>query len=475
MTTRKNIPVQSSKFENEGINFKFEPKACHSNFKIHSFVLAVLFSMFLASCSSDDDSKDDPEPVAYRRSLIIYMAAQNSLGYEDDEFYSASTIDSMDIYKGVGRTTDTSDNIFLFIDDDRLPRLYRLYRQGGRSQLRTMISKVFTWPDDACSTDPATLHEVLSYVGTNYPSQSYGLVMWSHGSGWQLSNNVQNTLKKTTVRSFGVDVGEGGDMESDTDKDDKMGVQMDIADMATAIARSGIYLDYIFFDACDMQGIEVAYELKDVTSYVIGSATVTSGYGAYYTNFIPEALMASYPISDENAIKIAHSYYYDTVENEKLQKYYDGIGNVNSVIKTSQLENLAAVTGQYISKAIKGRQSPDMSGVQRYSDSEVFYSPDQFDMGSALYRLLGDADYATWRAEADKCIIAHNASSKYMLYINDVQEVYATLDDPDHVVGVSMFVPQDIFDSPSYKKFPFNKQFRSTAWYKAANWVATGW
>ncbi|MBO4730931.1 MAG: hypothetical protein J5593_05600 [Bacteroidaceae bacterium] len=432
--------------------------------------------MLFASCSgSDSDSSDDPDDhqkETFRRSVIIYIAAQNSLGYLESGYTSASRLDSLEIMEGMGKFNSTRDNVFLFIDDNQRPRLSRIYRYGGGGQLRTMVSLEKRWSLDICSTDPATLKEVLSYVATNYPSESYGLILWSHGNGWQPSTNVQNTLPAT--KSFGIDVGGGGDMENDTDSRGRMGVQMDISDMATAIARSGIHLDYIFFDACNMQTIEVAYELKDVASYVIGSATSTSAYGAYYTDLIPQALFA-YPMNDANAIRMTSQYFFDATQNPSLKKYYGETGNVNSVIKTSELEHFAAVSGQYINKAITNRATIDTTGIQHYSDNYYFYSPNHYDMGCALGHILSDADYKAWRAEADKCILSHNATDKFILYYLNEQSYYATLNDPDHLVGVSMFIPQEMYDSNKYHKYPFNKQFQTTAWYKAANWAATGW
>ena len=446
---------------------------------IWKFTSTLLFfacsMMMFASCSgsSDSDSPDEPEQKeTYRRSVIIYIAAQNSLGYIESGYTSASRLDSLEIMEGMKNYNSTRDNVFLFIDDDQRPRLSRIYRYGGGGQLRTMVSLEKRWSLDVCSTDPATLHEVLSYVATNYPSESYGLILWSHGNGWVASTNVQNTLPAT--KSFGIDVGGGGDMENDTDARGRMGVQMDISDMATAISRSGIHLDYIFFDACEMQNIETAYELKDVASYVIGSATSTSAYGAYYTDLIPHGLFA-YPMNDANAIHLASQYYFDATQNVSLKDYYGDLGNVNSVIKTSELEHFAAVTGQYINKAITNRTTMDMTDVQHYSDNVYYYSPAHYDMGCALGRILSAEDYQAWRAEADKCILSHNATEKFIQYHLNGQTYYGILDDPDHMVGVSMFIPDERYDAEKYKKYPFNKQFQSTALYKAANWAATGW
>ena len=445
------------------------------------FTLALSLIMMLGSCSSSDDDNNgndgkEEHQQTYRRSVVIYLAAQNSLGYTEPGYASASLLDSLEIIRGIAQMSNTKDNIFLFIDDEQRPRLSRIYRYGGNGQTRTMVSLEKTWALDVNSADPATLNEVLKYVDAKFPSESYGLVLWSHGSGWQLSTHVQNTLESSKSRpySFGVDVGAAGNMEDDTDSRGRMGVQMDIADMATAIAKSGVHLDFIFFDACEMQDIEVAYELKDVTDYVIASATLTSAYGAEYTNFIPHALFA-YPFNDANAIKMASQYYFDAVSNESLRDYYGDMGNVNSVIKTSELENLAAVTGLYINKVITNRQSVDMEGVQHYGDNVHYYSPAHYDMGCVLGKLLSDADYQAWRAEADKCIIAHNASSKYLLCHLGNERIFAEVEDPDHMVGVSMFVPNEMYDSETYIKYPFNTQFQTTAWYAAAQWSKTGW
>ena len=64
----------------------------------------------------------------------------------------------------------TCHNVFLFIDDMKKPRLYRICRYRNN----TFYPKVLAWSTDLCSSDPATLRDLLKYVSTNYPSESYG-------------------------------------------------------------------------------------------------------------------------------------------------------------------------------------------------------------------------------------------------------------------------------------------------------------
>ena len=77
------------------------------------FLTKILFLslgiLALASCSSNDDDKDSPdEQQTYRRSVIIYLAAQNSLGYAEPGWASASYLDSLDIMKGVSKLSRCS-------------------------------------------------------------------------------------------------------------------------------------------------------------------------------------------------------------------------------------------------------------------------------------------------------------------------------------------------------------------------------
>ncbi len=427
-----------------------------------SYFLILIAAISLCACSSDNSEGGDDGPTTYRRSVIIYVAAQNSLGAA-----GAARLDSAEVYNGAILNSNSKDNVFLFIDDARLPRLYRIYKYKNR----TICDKIKVWPEDVCSSDPATLCDIIKSVGQQYPSESYGLVLWSHGSGWLASDNVVNTLKSRPF-SFGIDVGPGGDMRNDKDADNLPAPKMDIADMAQAIRQSGVTFDYIFFDACLMQNIEVAYELKDVTRYLVGSPISTSAYGGYYTNLIPRALMA-YPANDQNVSLIASQYYYDAVENPDLRKYYGETGCVISVIKTEQLPQLAQATGQLIAKYLAGKKSPSLINVQTYCSSQAYNSPDFCDMGSVMGQMVTSEEYAAWTALAKQVVINYKASNKFILSNTAFSTRYGYITDRDHILGVSMYVPRNMFNSPQYSQF--NQQFKKTAWYRDANWAATGW
>lgn len=432
--------------------------------RLFLYIAFLATALTFTACSGSDDDNGDPKPgQKYRRSLIIYMAAQNSLGDA-----GASRLDLNEITQGVTVANSTKDNVFVFLDDDQVPRLYRIYRYKNR----TITDEVFTWKTDICSTDPATLCEVLKWVNTNYASESYGLVLWSHGNGWLPASKTQSTLKSKTY-SFGIDVGPDGNMATDKDKTGSTGPQMNISDIAKAISASNTHMDYIFFDACLMQNIEVAYELKDVTNYVVGCAISTSAYGGYYTALIPKGLLA-YPANDDNVSRIASQYYYDCTENPNTPKASRDYGCVVSVLKTEQLAQFATLTGTMVYKILKNRITPDMGGIQAYCTSELYDSPDFYDMGSTMFALLSKQDYETWDTLARKVVISHHISDKFFLArVKTDPIIYGYNTDPDHALGVSMFVNDKKFSGFIYSNF--NKDFQQTRWYRDTNWASTGW
>ena len=61
------------------------------------------------------------------------------------------------------------------------------------------------YPD---ATESLVMEGVMHYAFSHYPAAdgNYGLVLWGHGSGWLMDNEV----KRVNSRAFGVDKGEYG-------------------------------------------------------------------------------------------------------------------------------------------------------------------------------------------------------------------------------------------------------------------------
>lgn len=420
----------------------------------------LLLLLLLLSCHDDKSEAvlpDTPEESA-RRTVLMYCAAQNSLGYSSRYYKSAWTEDSLELVAGKHFISD-DDRLLVFIDDAFYPRLYR-FRADADPEL------VLQWGYDANSASPTTFKEVLTRVKEHYPAQEYGLCMWSHADGWVPSSNtnytrsVFNAPPTISPLSFGIDVGEHGNMYSDTSGDGiTLGAQMNIADMAKVIHDSGLHLTYIFFDACLMQCVEVAYELRNVTDYLIASPISIAAAGAYYTHLLERGFFSPNPTD------IAKTYYEDVTSNE-LAQAYDDFGIVISTIKTSEMDALAEAVRTALAD-VDFTTYPDLTAAHAYHvySYNYYYRPHYYDMRSALRHLLTDAQFAPVDEAITRATVFYAATHKYWVgpRNNDYHNISSDC------CGISMFFPQKEY-ATNASRCDFgnhNETYRSTSWAHA--------
>lgn len=421
------------------------------------YPLILLFSLLLCSCHDDDPVQ--PGSTVARRTVLIYMAAQNSLK-------GNAAADSTELMNGRQYLAD-NDRLLLFIDDDslRAPRLYRIARQWNKPHLIT------TFDNDTCSTSPRTLQAVLQTVKDQFPAQEYGLTLWSHADGWLPATNTDYDtpyLGKSAAParpfSFGIDTNYNKYISND-------GTQMNIADLAQAIQHTGLHFNYILFDACLMQNLEVDYALRNVTDYVVASPMSIPTAGANYTSQLRCGLFAASPDS------ITRTYYHD-VANEYYTTY-DEMGIAISAVRTDQLSALATALKDALPySTLANRQSPDMSSVLNYQTYtwKFYYRPHNYDALQAFERILPEPYLTNVRQALERCVTSHYATPRIYVGPNNTQ--YNTIPTAtDHYRAVSLFIPQTTYTDNANKcqYGDLNQTFQLTEWYTACGMNATGW
>ena len=438
--------------------------------------LYSLLALSLTACSDDTYTNDSanteqPNDVQGRRTVLVYMAAQNSLG--KSPFYQRQ--DSTEIMNGrqfIGK----DDRMLMFVDDHLAPRLYRI------TQSCTEPILLKKWEKDFCSTNPKNFEAVLNFVKQSVPAREYGLVMWSHADGWipacdkdyEKYEEKVNTVPQTL--SFGIDSGPNGKMSN-------QGANMEVEDLAAAISRTGIHCKFIFFDACLMQNLEVAYALRHVTDYLVAAPIATPAPGSYYTHDIEKGFFADDPS------QIARTYLEDVQSPALSGSYYD-YGLCISAIRTDRLEHLAQTLKAALPHStLMNRNSPEMivsdiddsdktHDVLNYQafSSHYFYRPHNYDALQSLRCILPTPHYKKVKTALEDIITFHGSTASFWIGpgYNTFQKVPVHSGD---FCGISMFIPQtiytDVAKNPKYSDL--NEDFKATEWYEATGFDVTGW
>ena len=281
-------------------------------------LLCISFFLLFTACNQDDDPVP-PEKVS--RTVLVYIMADNSLSN-----YASLDIDEMMV--GMAAVDASDNNLLVYVDDNSRegspsynpPTLFRLSKDKSGTVLKEVVREY----KEQVSTDASVMEEVMKRTFAEYPAESYGLVVWSHGEGWIPS--PLPIVKKTSTRWIGEDSGH----------------HLNIADMAFIFEKVGCHLDFILFDACFGQSVEVAYELHDYVDYIIGSPTEIPGPGASYDKVVPAMFAAA-----NVGIEIGKAYYdpYAALyTGDRPSRFEDPwtAGVSVSVIDCAALENLAS-------------------------------------------------------------------------------------------------------------------------------------
>lgn len=445
----------------------------------------------IASCHKDDPSMPDA-PNHYGRTVMVYMAMQNSLGASKYHMQ-----DSTEIVQAM-EYIPSGDRMLLFIDDAKKPRLYELSSELAQINPKTKMpfgpKLVKEWSADISSATPETVTEVLEYMRKNYDSDSYGLIMGSHATGWlptdlaTSSNNsnareqakseeartTKNAATKGPKKTFGIDVGTDGSMANDHGVAGSIADQIEIDDLASAIGKSGVHLSFLLFDACLMQNIEVDYALRNAASYIIASPISISAEGAYYTDLVHYGLF-SYDVVD--VARVYSSYYL----GKGSIPYTDNYGTVISCVKTEGLENFALKMRQMLQETttrlgnggtnmLEVLKTADMSQTfyyQAYSKT-FYYRPHNYDIISVMETLGADAiQMRELRMALNDIVPFREANSSYWIGPG-YWTTQAMPSSKDDWCGVSMFVPQQIYTTNASvcAYGDLNEAFKKTAWYK---------
>lgn len=233
----------------------------------------------LAACSNEIPEQQPAKRSG--RTVLAYLISNNQAGSLDT--YLQNNV--VDMYEALGNMKESCTLLVYYrpyTGDEPLgyPTLMSFYADGrgningsaaltGTNLTFSAICQVAEKKQYTMSgqiaTDPTVMEEVFKDMQAVAPSESYGVIFGSHGTGWMKGNSVR-------TKAFG----------------DDNGYHINIPDLANVLKNSFTdKLDFVLFDACMMGTAEVCYELKEVTSHCVASVMETPVYGFPYAQILP--------------------------------------------------------------------------------------------------------------------------------------------------------------------------------------------
>lgn len=318
-------------------------------------LLAVLISAF-AGCSSDSPDAPDipeepetpeapgvPEEPVTPRTVLVYMIADNSLGRGGFDRQ-----DLRQMHEGVDAgALDGGGRLLVYYNrpgtsEEKPPRLLEL--KAGEAE-ETVLKE---YPEDGTvfSTDAERMLEVLADVARLAPARDFGLVLWSHATGWLREDEARMPVR----RSFG---------------DDRRH-RMSLATLADVLGE--VHPSFVYFDCCLMATAEVVYELRHATDVIVASGAEVHGDGMPYHLTLP-VIFDDGDRADMTEVARTVFDFYNAREGAHRWCTV-------SVIDTAPLDALAMAARAVMEQA----PVPDKSSFQQYSPS-------------ARYRIFDMADY----------------------------------------------------------------------------------
>lgn len=413
--------------------------------------LYTLLVVVLAACSNEIPEQQPAKRSG--RTVLAYLISNNKAGSLDT--YLRDNV--IDMYTALGNMKESCTLLVFYrpyTGDAPLskPTLMSFYAdgRGNINNVAALTGSELTF-DAVCriaqkkeytmnsqiATDPAVMEEVFADMQTVAPSDSYGLILGSHASGWMKGNSVQS-------KAFG----------------DDDGYNIDIPDLAGVLKNSfSEKLDFVLFDACMMGTAEVGYELRETTSYCIASVMETPVYGFPYDQILPYLYSENVDYS-----AVCHEF----VSFNKTNNLW----GTCAVMDCSQMENLASAVKAKLSEWQDALSSVSMQNVQQYGvGSYRYFSYDVLD----FFRELGRKSGVVKTTDLNEAIASVQSALNQAVIAKDClsgvdYDFDGAVIDGTRFCGIGMYILEE-YNPYVANKTAWNDYYKqSISWYHAAGW-----
>ena len=309
-------------------------------YRLMKSILFVLFLSFgMISCEKEDpvstspntrqtDNTDptDPDPTDpvvrsdNEQTVFMYLPWSTNL---TSNFKQNIT----DLRKVVGRNVLKNERIIVFMcTTPTEAALFELIYEDGEDVRKTYKNNYEFSNLEYTTTDG--IAAILNDVKTYAPAKRYAMIIGCHGMGWiPVSRAVSRSSLQISKKHWEYEHALMTRFFGGT----QTKYQTDITTLAGGISNAGLKMEYILFDDCYMSTVEVAYDLKNVTSHLIASTSEIMAYGMPYDK------IGQYLIGNIDYEKVCDGFY------SFYSNYTAMPCGTLAVTDCSELENLATI------------------------------------------------------------------------------------------------------------------------------------
>lgn len=144
--------------------------------RIALFVASFFMLTFVVACQEENayppQPNPQPQPERALRTVLVYMAADNSLSSGMD----FAQIDLDEIFEGASSVDTEHNNLIVYIDRHKAeyPELIRLCRNTDHEMVMDTLK---TYEYGRNSVGIEEMKEVYAQIFSDFPAESYGLVL----------------------------------------------------------------------------------------------------------------------------------------------------------------------------------------------------------------------------------------------------------------------------------------------------------
>ena len=249
------------------------------------FICSISLALTFTGCSEE---AFDTDSVNKQTILVFYpwtgdKSSTGLLGYLQNNI--DSICDGIIDRKGLNNS-----RVLVFLSDKyNHSTLYDLQYNATTKSVDRVPLKEY---EGASYASAEGIADIMNEVKTQASALNYALIVGVHGCGWTYASDwsrypyyARPSVTRPSDNNFsGIQFGPdpNAPLTRFFGSVSLAENAMDISTLAEGIRESGLKMQYILFDACYMSNIETAYELKDVTNYMIASGSEIMAAGLPY-------------------------------------------------------------------------------------------------------------------------------------------------------------------------------------------------